>query len=45
VQSINPRSDAVLVEAAKTWTFEPATKGGVPVKYRYSVAVKLAASR
>ena len=45
VQFINPRYDSLLVEAAKTWTFQPATKDGVPVKYRYSVSVKLTASK
>ena len=41
VRTVNPRYDPLLIEAAKLWTFQPATKDGVPVRYRYSVAVNL----
>ncbi len=43
VKSVHPRYDALLLEAAKTWSFQPATKGGVPVRYRYLLTVNLAA--
>ncbi len=41
IDSVHPRYDAALLAAAQTWTFRPATKNGVPVKYRYAVGVKL----
>ena len=41
VKSVHPRYDAQLLAAAQTWTFRPATKDGVPVKFRYSLAVNL----
>jgi len=40
-KSVNPRYDTALVEAAKFWTFQPASKNGVPVKYRYVLNIKL----
>ena len=41
VRTVHPRYDPELLEAAKSWTFQPATKDGVPVRYRYSVVVNL----
>jgi len=43
VKSVNPRYDPKLIEAAKSWTFTPAMKNGVAVKYKMPVAVRLAA--
>ncbi len=41
IDSVHPRYDAQLLKAAAGWTFHPATKNGVPVKYRYTMAVQL----
>ena len=41
VESVHPRFDPALLEAAKNWTFKPATKNGTPVMYRYTVGVRL----
>src|SRR5262245_54483661 len=41
IRTVNPRYDQSLIDAAKLWTFQPATKDGVPVRYRYSVAINL----
>ena len=40
-KSVNPRYDGPLLESSKYWTFTPAKKDGVAVKYRYSLNVKL----
>ena len=41
LRSVHPRYDGPLLEAARTWTFRPATLNGVPVRYRYAVAMQL----
>jgi tetratricopeptide (TPR) repeat protein len=41
VEPITPLYDAKLVAAAKHWRFQPATKNGVPVKFRKSIAILL----
>ena len=41
IDGVHPRYDQQLLKAAASWTFRPATKNGVPVKYRYTMAVQL----
>jgi tetratricopeptide (TPR) repeat protein len=41
-KKIHPSYDPMLLKAAQGWTFRPALKNGVPVKYRYLLEVKLA---
>lgn len=41
-KKIHPSYDPMLLKAAQGWTFRPALKDGVPVKYRYLLEVKLA---
>jgi tetratricopeptide (TPR) repeat protein len=41
--SVHPRYDPELVKAALSWQFRPATRGGVPVQYRYRLKVHLSA--
>ena len=38
-ESVNPRYDAQLVAAAKTWQYRPALLNGKPVKYRKLVQI------
>ncbi len=33
--------DAALLKQAMNWSFKPATKNGVPVRYRYAVSIRL----
>lgn len=40
-KSVNAIYDPQLVRAAQAWKFRPATRGGVPVKYRYAMDVHL----
>ena len=40
-KSVLPSYDPVLVKAAQSWKFKPATKNGVPVRYRLGVSVQL----
>jgi TonB family protein len=39
--SVHPRYDDTLLEAAKDWTFKPATKNGVAIPYRYVMNVQV----
>jgi TonB family protein len=41
IDGVHPRYDQSLLKAAASWTFRPATKNGVAVKYRYTMAVQL----
>jgi TonB family protein len=38
----HPRYDTELLKMALNWSFKPATKDGVAVKYRYAMAISLA---
>lgn len=40
-KSVNPTYDPQLVRAAQSWKFRPATRGGVPVKYRFALDIHL----
>jgi TonB family protein len=40
-QGINPIFDQQMIDAAKRWTYEAATKNGTPVKYRKLIQVTL----
>jgi TonB family protein len=44
-KSVHPAYDAVLLSTARSWKYRPATKGGVPVKYRLTVEIRLDPSR
>ena len=39
--SLQPEYNAVLLKAAREWKFRPATKGGLPVRYRKVVGIRL----
>jgi TonB family protein len=41
-QSLNKFYDSQLLEAARKWRYQPATKGGQPVKYRRLVRISFA---
>jgi TonB family protein len=38
---VHPTYDAKLVEMARGWKFRPATKDGVPVRYRTTIEIRL----
>ena len=40
-KSVHPIYDPELIEMAQRWKFKPATKDGVPVRYRTTVEVRL----
>ena len=37
--SMNPRYDRLVLDAVRSWRYRPATRGGVPVKYRKAMAI------
>ena len=41
IKSVHERYDEPLLEAAKSWTFKPALRSGVPVRYRYVMPVRV----
>jgi TonB family protein len=41
LDSVHQSYDAALLKSAMSWTFKPATKNGVPVRYRYAVSIRL----
>jgi len=40
-KSVNPAYDPKLIRAAADWKFRPATRAGVPVKYRFAMDIHL----
>jgi TonB family protein len=41
LESVHQAYDAALLKQAMNWSFKPATKNGVPVRYRYAVSIRL----
>ncbi len=39
-ESVDPEYDAIAVETVKRWTFEPATKDGVPYEHCTEVSIE-----
>ena len=44
-QSVNPQYDTIVVGAAKTWLYKPASLDGAPVRYRKIIQVVLRPTR
>ena len=44
-RSVAPNYDPALIDATKSWKFQPATRNGSPVKYRKSFEIVLSARR
>jgi TonB family protein len=44
-KSVHPEYDAALLRMARTWKFRPATREGVPVRYRSTLEIRLDPSR
>jgi len=44
LESVYPLYDSLLISAARTWQFRPATRDGAPVRYRYRLAVRMGES-
>ncbi len=44
-QPVNPQYDAIVIAAAKTWVYRPATLDGRPVKYRKLIQIVLRPTR
>jgi hypothetical protein len=44
-QPVNPQYDAVVLAAARTWLYKPASLDGTPVKYRKMIQVVLRPTR
>jgi TonB family protein len=40
-ESVHPLYDPILLRAAKTWRFKPATRDGEPVKYVYRLGIRI----
>jgi hypothetical protein len=40
-ESVNPRYDRVLADAARTWVYQPATRNGAPVKFRKQIRINV----
>jgi len=38
---INPRYDLIVLTAAKSWKYQPATLNGTPVKFRKLINISL----
>lgn len=43
--SVNPNYDRLVMESVKNWRYRPATRDGVPVKFRRVVQIKVAPGR
>lgn len=40
-RNVHPSYDRPLVNTARTWKFQPATKDGTPIKYRMTIEIRL----